>query len=58
MKKLLQDIRREPRYFFDKLTGRSRISAADHKYFMNNGKTIKTLYKVIELMGNKYSGKR
>ena len=58
MRKLLQDICREPRYFIDKLTGRSRISAADHAYFMNNGKTIKGLYKFIELMGNRYSGKR
>lgn len=41
MKKLLQDICREPKYFIDKLTKRSKISAADHSYFTRNGKAIK-----------------
>lgn len=57
MKKLLQDICREPKYFIDKLTKRSRISAADHSYFTHNGKAIKALYKIIQALGNTYSGK-
>lgn len=57
MKKLLQDICREPKYFIDKLTKRSKISAADHSYFTRNGKAIKALYKIIQALGNTYSGK-
>ncbi len=57
MKKLISDILREPKYFADRISGRKGISAADHSYFTNNGKAVKALYKVIELLGNKYSGK-
>ncbi len=57
MKKLLQDIARNPRYFTDKLTKKSKISAADHSYFTNNGKAIKAVYKIIEMFGNTYKGK-
>ena len=57
MKKLLQDIARKPRYFIDKLTKKSKISAADHSYFTNNGNAIKAVYKIIERFGNTYKGK-
>ena len=57
MKKLFKDVCRTPRYFLDKLTGKSRIGAPDHAYFENNGKALKVLYEVIKLFGNKYSGK-
>lgn len=57
MKKLLQDITRNPRYFTDKITKKSKISAADHSYFTNNGKAIKAVYKIIEIFGNTYKGK-
>ena len=57
MKKLLQDITRNPRYFTDKLTKKSKISAADHSYFTNNGKAINTVYKLIKMFGNTYTGK-
>lgn len=58
MKKLIEDLIRTPRYFGDKFTGKSKISAADHSYFTKNGNPIKTVYKLIELFGNKYSGKK
>lgn len=57
MKKLIQDIVRNPQYFVDKLTKASKISAADHSYFTKNGKPIKALYEIIKAFGNKYSGK-
>ena len=57
MKKLLQDIGRNPRYFIDKLTKKSKFSAADHSYFTNNGNAIKAVYKIIERFGNTYKGK-
>lgn len=57
MKKLIGDVIRDPKYFADKILGKKRISAADHSYFTNNGRAVKALYKVIELFGNRYSGK-
>ena len=58
MKKLINDLIKNPRYFGDKFTGQSKISAADHSYFTKNGNPIKTVYKLIELFGKKYSGNK
>jgi hypothetical protein len=58
MKKLIEDICRNPKYFTDKLTGRSKISCADYSYFNNNGNAVKIMYKLIEALGNKYRGGR
>lgn len=57
MGKLLNDLIKDPKYFTDRLGGKRKISAADNSYFTHNGKPMKALYKVIELLGNKYSGK-
>lgn len=45
-----------PKYFFERLTGKKRISCSDYSYFMNNGKSERLFYKLIELLGNKYNG--
>lgn len=60
MSKLLNDIAREPKWFLDKLTKKSRISAADHSYLTSkkNGTGVKLFGKLVEFLGNKYSGPR
>lgn len=57
MGKLLKDLIKDPKFFTDRLGGKRKISAADYSYFTHNGKPMKILYKIIELCGNKYSGK-
>lgn len=57
MGKLLKDLIKDPKFFTDCLGGKRKISAADYSYFTHNGKPMKILYKIIELCGNKYSGK-
>lgn len=57
MIKFIKDFWREPKYFFDKLSGRSKIGCADHSYFTTNGRVIKAFYNLIELCGNRYAGR-
>ena len=56
MQKFLIDFWREPKYFMDKLFGRSKISCSCHAYFTNNGRAIKMFYRLVELCGNRYAG--
>lgn len=46
MIKFIKDFWREPKYFFDKLSGRSKIGCTDHSYFTTNGRVIKAFYNL------------
>ena len=56
MKKILKAVVANPKYYLERLTGKKRISCTDYSYFMNNGKSERLFYKLIELLGNKYNG--
>lgn len=58
MGKLINDMIREPKWFIDKLTHKSGINAADHSYLTSNknGIGVKLFGKLVNLLGNKYSG--
>lgn len=56
MKKFIKAVVANPKYYLEKLTGKKRISCTDYSYFMNNGKSERLFYKLIELLGNKYNG--
>ena len=55
MKKILKAVVANPKYYLERLTGKKRISCTDYSYFMNNGKSERLFYKLIELLGNKYN---
>lgn len=60
MRKLINDIIREPKWFLDKVTHKSKISAADHSYLTSdkNGKGVQLFGKLLYLLGNRYSGSK
>lgn len=50
MKKLFNDVKRNPKYFTDRLSGNKRLSCADKSYFTGNGNAVKLVYEIIKLV--------
>ncbi|MCH5347263.1 MAG: hypothetical protein J1E63_09145 [Muribaculaceae bacterium] len=46
----------DPKWLFEKLFGKKKISASDHSYLTRNGVIEKVFYGLCGLFGNRYNG--